>query len=132
MNSADQFMLALCLWREARGVGNSGMVGVGSVIRNRVLKHESSYYFEIVKPWQFSSITAKGDPQLGLYPAGVDQSWNLAVRIAIGIIGDDIADTTEGATLYYDDSIPFPAGWDIHKVEDTVKIGRLNFFKELV
>ena len=132
MNPADLFMLALCLWREARGVGNSGMVAVGCVIKNRVSRNKSSYYAEVVKPWQFSSITAKGDPQLGYYPPVQDQSWQLAQKIATNILSGTVSDTTEGATLYYDDSIPFPAGWDIHKVEDTVKIGRLNFFKELV
>src|SRR5271154_5573214 len=132
MTSADQFMLALCLWREARGVGNSGMVAVACVLRNRVARNKSSYYAEVVKPWQFSSITAKNDPQLGLYPSSVDSSYQLAQKIVASISMGALEDTTEGATLYYDDSIPFPAGWDIHKVEDTVKIGRLNFFKELV
>ena len=132
MTSADQFMLALCLWREARGVGNSGMVAVACVLRNRVEKNKSNYYIEVTKPWQFSSITAKNDPQLGLYPSYADSSWQLAQKIASPLSMVALADTTEGATLYYDDSIPFPAGWDIHKVEDTVKIGRLNFFKELV
>jgi len=132
MTSADQFMVALCLWREARGVGNSGMVAVACVLRNRVARNKSSYYAEVVKPWQFSSITAKNDPQLGLYPSSADSSYQLAQKIVASISQDTLADTTEGSTLYYDDSIPFPAGWDIHKVEDTVKIGRLNFFKELV
>lgn len=131
MNFADQFMLALCLWREARGVGNSGMVAVGCVIRNRVSKYKSSFYIEVTKPLQFSSITAKGDPQLTNFPKYVDPSWQLAIKIAIGFASDAIADTTGGATLYYDDSIPFPRDWDVHKVEDTIKIGRLNFFKEL-
>src|SRR5271156_648555 len=129
MDSADQFMLALCLWREARGVGNSGMVAVACVLRNRVDKHKSTFYAEVVKPWQFSSITAKGDPQLSNYPVASDLSWQLAQKVAMSV--PTLTDTTGGATLYYDDSIPFPKGWDIHKVEDTVKLGRLNFFKEL-
>src|SRR5271163_3202843 len=121
MTSADQFMVALCLWREARGVGNSGMVAVACVIRNRALKHDTSYYAQVVSPLQFSSITAKGDPQLNNYPAGADTSWQLATKIVASLADGSLADTTEGATLYYDDSIPFPKGWDIHKVEDTVK-----------
>jgi N-acetylmuramoyl-L-alanine amidase len=133
MNFVDQFMLALCLWREARGVGNSGMVAVACVIRNRVVKHKSSYYIEVTKPLQFSSITAKGDPQLGLYPKSYDSSWQLAQQLAANVEGPNMyADNTMGATLYYDDSIDFPKSWDEHKVESTVKIGRLNFFKELV
>src|SRR5271163_654566 len=104
MNSADQFMLALCLWREARGVGNSGMVAVACVLRNRVARNKSSYYAEVVKPWQFSSITAKNDPQLGLYPSSSDSSYQLAQKIVASLSDSSLEDTTEGATLYYDDS----------------------------
>lgn len=125
------FMLALCMWREARGVGSDGMTAVGCVLRNRVVRQQTSYYVEVTRPWQFSSITAKNDPQLGLYPMLTDNSWALARQIANGISSSSLVDTTDGSTLYYDDSMDFPATWDKSKVKATVKIGRLNFFKEL-
>lgn len=125
-------MFSLCLWREARGEGDAGMVAVGCVLRNRVMRHRTNYYIEVTAPWQFSSITAKSDPQLGLYPREADTSWQSAQRLAAGIIDRSIADVTDGATLYYDDSIGFPASWDKDKVKATVKIGRINFFEESV
>lgn len=133
MSAADQFMTALCLWREARGEGNAGMVAVGCVIRNRTLRHSSSYYAEVIKPWQFSSITASGDSQLSKYPLVGDASMLLAVQITDSLMGISGAqpDVTGGATLYYDDSISFPSSWNPNRVQATVKIGRLNFFKEL-
>lgn len=133
MTSADQFMSALCLWREARGEGTNGMTAIMCVLRNRVARHNSSYYAEVIKKWQFSSITAIGDPQLGLYPQSTDPQWQLATNL-VGMIGPEdsrVADVTGGATLYYDDSIAFPASWNRAVVQSTVKIGRLNFFKEL-
>ena len=86
MDFADQFMSALCLWREARGEGTDGMTAIMCVLRNRVARHNSSYYAEVIKPWQFSSITAKGDPQLGLYPQPTDSQWQLAINL-VAMIG---------------------------------------------
>lgn len=130
MNPADLFMLALCLYREARGDGDAGMIAVGCVVRNRVHRRNSSYYVEVVKRLQFSSITAKGDPQLILYPAALDASWIKAQAIAAGIISGSIADTTQGSTLYYANTIPFPASWNRAVLTPTVTVGNQFFFKE--
>lgn len=131
MNAADQFMTALCLWREARGEKIDGITAVACVLRNRVNKHNSSYYAEVIKKWQFSSITAPGDPQLVIYPQSSDSDMMLCMNLAVMVAEGNIVDPTGGATLYYDDSIKFPSSWDKSKVEPTVKIGRLNFFKEI-
>ena len=126
-------LLPLCLWREARGVGYKGMLAVAFVLKNRVEKRKTSYDVEVMRPWQFSSMTAKGDPQLNKYPEPSDPMWITAQQIAnLDLENPNVPDLTQGATLYYDDSIDFPKSWDEHKVEETVKIGRLNFFKELV
>lgn len=130
MNAADLFMLALCLYREARGDGDAGMTAVGCVVRNRVHRRNSSYYAEVVKPWQFSSITATGDSQLIKYPAALDASWVKAQAIAQGIIGGTIVDTTEGSTLYYANTIPFPKNWNKAVITATVTVGNQYFFKE--
>jgi len=133
MSNAGFELLPLCLWREARGVGYRGMLAVGFVLKNRVAKRKTSYDVEVMRPWQFSSMTAKGDPQLNNYPAPNDPMWITAQQIAShDLENPNVTDLTDGSTLYYDDSIDFPKSWDEHKVEETVKIGRLNFFKELV
>lgn len=130
MTHADYFMMALCLWREARGEGRDGQIAVGCVIKNRVNKHMSSVYTEVVKPWQFSSITATGDPQLGKYPVLLDTGWGRIQELARALCDGEIQDTTGGATLYYADSIPFPSTWDKSKLTETVKIGHHTFFVE--
>ena len=127
---ADLFMLALCMYREDRSGGQTGMTAVGCVVRNRVTKHRSTYYAEVVKPWQFSSITAKGDPQLSLYPLESDPNWAIAQLLALQITNGTILDVTDGATLYYANSIPFPASWNRAVLTPTVTIGNQFYFKE--
>lgn len=128
---ADYALTSICLYREARGEGNTGMTAVACVIRNRVNKRNSTFYAEVVRHLQFSSITAPGDPQLIVYPAESDASWQQAQLIAGNIIDGVVQDITVGSTLYYDDSIAFPKSWDRSKVVATIKIGRLNLFKEI-
>lgn len=128
---SDLFMLALCMYREARGDGVTGMTAVGCVVRNRVNRDGTTYYAEVVKPWQFSSITATGDPQLNKYPAEADTSWMVAQKLAMQITSGDIVDTTRGATLYYADSIPFPKSWNPAAVQATVTVGNQFFFREI-
>src|SRR5258708_2781286 len=143
MSHSDYFMLALCLWREARGEGKDGQIAVACVVRNRVHKRMSSYYVEVVKPLQFSSITDKGvqdktggylrkpDPQLSLYPNSLDTAWKQCQEMAEVVCDVTIQDITNGATLYYADSIPFPPSWDKSKLIQTSKIGHHTFFREL-
>jgi spore germination cell wall hydrolase CwlJ-like protein len=138
LTHADYFMTSLCLWREARGEGEAGMTAVACVIRNRAAKHGTAPYAEVTAPLQFSSVTDGGngttrkpDPQLSKYPKASDPSWAAAQGIAAGVLDGSVKDVTGGATLYYDDSIPFPASWDKSKTRPAAKIGRLNFFTEL-
>jgi N-acetylmuramoyl-L-alanine amidase len=131
MEAIDTTLLALCMWREARGEGRAGMEAVGCALRNRVNRDKSSYYAEATKRLQFSSITAPGDPELGLWPSVSDAQWQIALVLAGDMGSNVIEDVTQGATLYYADSIPFPRTWDRSKVRETVKIGRHIFFVEL-
>jgi len=106
----DQFMLALTAWRENRSGGRPGMQSVMNVLMNRVARRNSTAYEECVRPWQFSSITAKNDPQLTVWPARDDPAWQEALLLAeqagtpYGLI-----DLTDGATSYYAASLsPVP------------------------
>jgi N-acetylmuramoyl-L-alanine amidase len=142
---SDQFMLALCMYREARGDGRAGMVAVGCVVRNRAVKNGTSFYAEVIKPLQFSSITAAGDPQLATYGPESAASWQLAQLLAADIADDSIQDTTGGATLYWNPNgiksaatfttlagavVPFPEGWNPAVVSETVQVGEQIFLKE--
>jgi len=123
----DEFALALVIWREARGEGSPGMQAVGCVVRNRVMARGSSYYAEITRPWQFSSITAKGDPQLGEFPAIGDPVWIECQSFAAGILAGTVADNTGGAQFYYATSIPLPR-W-AEGMTMTCQIGHQRFYK---
>lgn len=145
MNHADYAMLALCLWREARNQGYAGQVAVACVVRNRVLKNSTSYFAEVTKKWAFSSITATGDLQLGLYPAVLDSQWLQCQQIAQSVADGLIADTTGGATLYWNplgiksnvtfktlagQTVAFPEDWNPAVVTETVQVGAHIFLSE--
>lgn len=135
----DQFMLALVLWREARGelarTGPLAYIAVGCVLRNRSQRDKTSIYEEATNRLQFSSVTAPGDPELILWAKKKDPvdygAWVLAHQVASGIIAGAYSDPTRGATLYYASSIPFPADWNPAKVKQTVRVGNQLFFAEV-
>jgi len=128
---ADYCLLALTIWREARGEGLNGMKAVACVVRNRAKRRNSSYYIECVRPWQFSSLTDPKDPQLANWPKPEDSTWQTAQILAGSVIDGHTDDITGGATMYYADSIPFPASWDKSKLRETVKLGNHTFFQEI-
>jgi hypothetical protein len=126
------------------------MTAVGCVVRNRMLKHSSSYFTEVTKRLQFSSITAPGDPQLTVFPTELDAIWKLAQSVAALIVLETTPDTTNGSTMYYAPKAltggnvaptpieingvdrPFPKGWDRTKVKFEAVIGNQIFFSEVV
>jgi spore germination cell wall hydrolase CwlJ-like protein len=145
MRIQDQFMLALTIWRENRGGGQVGMQSVANVVMNRVAKRGSSAYAECVRPWQFSSITAKGDPELALWPADADASWALAQQIAGQAAAGTLEDLTSGALLYYAPHaissdktytlpdgtvVAFPHSWNPLVLEYVTEIAGQLFFRE--
>ena len=127
----DTTLTALCVWREARGEGHEGMLAVASVIRNRCVKRAQAVAKVILSPLQFSSMTAPGDPQLTKYASPHDPQWIEAEEIAQEVLTGMSRDPTKGATVYFADYIPFPAKWDKTKLQQTVKIGRHIFFREI-
>ena len=128
MTIADQFMVALTAWRENRGGGYEGMQSVANVILNRAHKRGTTAYEECIRPWQFSSITAKADPELVLYPALTDPQWKLAMNIAQDAADGKLSDITGGATFYYALSIPHPPMW-AQAMQKTAEIQGQIFFK---
>lgn len=148
---ADYFMLSLCLWREAVSDGPEGMAAVGWVVRNRVTRRDSSFYTEVVRRLQFSSITDPKDGQLTKYPSEFDADWKVAQSIAEGVILETIADPTNGSTMYYSPraltqgnvaadmydfdgsgkKMVFPKGWNYAAVKYQKTIGVQLFFTEV-
>ena len=124
------FMLALAIYREARGEGISGKTAVGCVIRNRV-QHPGWYgrnWFDVItKPYQFSSFNS-GDRNSVVFGAAADRAWQDSVTAALHVMGGE-PDPTGGATFYFDqtrDNNP-PKWASIYT--HTTDVGAFHFFQ---
>lgn len=118
-------LLALVMWREARGEGQQGMEAVGCVVRNRVTNGD---WAEVIsKKWQFSSLTASGDPMLIQWPSVDDPQFQIALVLADGIVDGTIPDITDGATHYFNPNVVLPT-WAA-KMTKVKSIGHHDFYK---
>lgn len=100
-------LLALCNWREARGCSQNARVAQACSIRNRVKRPRwwgHDYPSVILAGMQYSSFNA-GDPNATKFPPSADQTWPECLAIADGVYHDTIADSVQGATHYYDQSL---------------------------
>src|SRR5271169_2984705 len=94
----NTFLLALAIYREARGEDRAAKIAVGCVIRNRV-QHPSWYgrtWFEVItKPYQFSSFNL-GEPNSTVFGSPNDPAWQDSAAAALSVMGG-AADPTGGA-----------------------------------
>jgi len=121
-------LLALAMWREARGEGSEAMIAIGCALRNRAQKPcwwGKNLIAVITKKWQVSSMAAPGDRQLILYPQEGDKAFDQALSLAGQVINGLVENLFPGADSWYDDSIPAPK-WAT-KDNFCGKIGRLSF-----
>lgn len=99
MTDADRLinrcLLALCIWREARGESYRGKLLVGTTIRNRVLDERwpDTYPAVITQRMQFSAFNL-GDPNALKFPMIGDPSWADSVQAA-----DEVLAGPESITL---------------------------------
>ena len=95
----DIELLALCLWREARGDGRDGMRAVAHVILNRTHSPNFPHSLRdvILAPAAFSSFLSS-DPQSLRFPSPQDPSYLVALDVA-QTVGTD-PDLTRGAHYY--------------------------------
>ena len=94
--SNDLYLLAKCIYAEARGESYIGKVAVGAVILNRVASPDfpDSIYGVIYQPWAF---TAVHDGQINLEPDGA--SYQAATDALTGW------DPTYGCLYYYNPDV---------------------------
>lgn len=121
-------LLALTVWREARGEGMLGMTAVAWCLRNRVERPKwwGATYGEVcTKAWQISSMTDPHDRQLTTWPKASDASFADALRIVPDVINGNVAHPAPGADSYYDASIPAPK-WATPETF-VLQLGRLRF-----
>lgn len=126
----EYYLLALCLWREARGEGYDAQCGVVHTVLNRLKARTwfGASISEIVsKPWQFSSMSAPGDRQLTRFPLAGDSAFTLCLQVVEDCCNGRAPDPTRGADHFYDDSIAAPA-W-ARSGEFKAKFGKLNFYR---
>lgn len=126
---ADVFMLALIVWREARGESREAQTGVAFSLMNRVAR--PSWWGNDVlsvagKKWQYSSFTDPRDPQLTTWPKSGDDSWWACMDVAQAVIDGTVDNPVPGADSYYDISIKAP-NWATPDMF-VRQIGRLRFF----
>lgn len=97
LDDYERFLLALTMWREARGEGIDGMYAVACVVRNRVRAGMGTYWGVLTHPRQFSSMTVRGDSQTVLWPVPSDPRWTAALD------WDEVnaPDITHGALYYW-------------------------------
>lgn len=154
MTIQDQVFGAVTAWKENRGGGEAGMHSVLNALINRAKARDTDVYTECVRPLQFSSMTAPGDPMLVKWPTPKNvadwQAWEIALNLAETAATGGLTDLTGGATLYFAPAalaasqksatpftlpdgtqIPFPKGWNPTAVRYTVTIQNQVFFCQI-
>jgi spore germination cell wall hydrolase CwlJ-like protein len=122
-------LLALVVWREARGEGYHAQVAVAYSILNRVEKPSwwgRTLAQVIAKKWQYSSMTAPTDPQLIKFPVQPDASFEQVMDVVEAVVTRSVGNPAPHADSYYDTSIPAPK-W---ATDDcfVAQIGTLRFY----
>lgn len=110
-SDADIVFLALALWREARNQMPLCRLAIGYVVMTRVRLggwFGSNVTEVLFKPEQFSSLTAKDDPQLRTWPESGDPTWADCLWDAEQAYTGRVSNPCPNATHYYDTSIPEP------------------------
>lgn len=122
-------LLALCVFREARGESYLGKVAVAWSIKNRVMKpswYGSSYSSVILHKKQYSSFNAD-DPNATKFPVESDVSWIESLEVCEQVYSGIVADPTGGSTHYHATSVAPPWAVDpttVFKIE----IGHHRFY----
>lgn len=130
----EQFLLALCCWREARGESQDGQLAVMHVIRNRVKAWAKTWYEVITADAQFSSMNPAGhtyDSQLEVWPAPWDTGFAWILSQAALIYGGGGDDPTGGGLYYWNPATQGSEWFKKNVAEKRTKlavIGKHEFF----
>jgi N-acetylmuramoyl-L-alanine amidase len=133
MQMYELVLLAIVVWREARGESIEAKRAVAWSIRNRV-QHPgwwgSGWVGVILKPFQYSSFN-HNDVNAVKWPSVDDASWNDCMTVANEVYSGNCGDTTDGATHYFDKSLDaHPPDWATDgSMVRTVDVGSLHFWK---
>ena len=139
--SYDKVICCLTIWREARNQSQQARNGVFHVILNRAAQSPkqgwpNTVHGVCVQPFQFSSFN-QGDPASVTWPLEKHTAdWQAWEEIQQMIESPLLADPTNGANFYHDNSIPPPyAAWlgptatmEQLLAKKTCDIGALSFY----
>ena len=127
-------LLALTIWREARGECTDAKIAVAHTVKNR-MENPSWWGNDIVsvltKKWQYSSMTDPKDRQLTTWPQANDHVFEECLTVAALVVGGVYNSPLRGIDSYYDDSLKgdlMPKWAKEHPERFVGKIGRLNFY----
>lgn len=125
-NEYPRLLLALCIWREARGQSTEAKRAVGWVIRNRTLDQRwpSNTVGVILQPYQFSCFN-RDDPNVNKYPRFDDKDF----EECCSVVEWPGLDPTKGANHYH--SLPNGSAWPNWAIESkrVMTIGPFKFYK---
>lgn len=117
MNTDDLYVWALCVWREAMGEKQVGMLGVAWVMWNRLqnkFRGAETMHDVVEDKEQFSSMTHLGDPMTVEWPTGKQPPANLAAwvqaqrEITAVFNAGQSQDPTNGAMYYFNPRVVKP------------------------
>ena len=123
MGTRDLSLLALCLWREARGESIEARRAVLHVILNRMAARNEAAAQVILAPKQFSSFNAN-DPNALKFPMPDDHEWFECCCI-VDHPGDDI---TGGASNYESCAPDHLPSW-ADPAKQTATVGAFRFYR---
>lgn len=133
-NHYEIALLALTIYREARGEPLDAQIAVAHTVKNRIDNPGwwgNDWISVLTKKWQYSSLTDPNDKQLTTWPKADDHIFELCLNTAEMVIRGDYNSPLKGIDSYYDDSLQGDARpkWAKTNPERFVgKIGRLNFY----
>lgn len=127
-------LLALTLWREARGETYEAKIAVAHTVKNRLDRPGwwgNDWISVLTKKWQYSSLTDPNDRQLTVWPKADDAAMEECLAIAERVITGMYNSPLKGIDSYYDDSLKgdmVPKWAREHPERFVGKIGKLNFY----
>lgn len=128
--SVDLTMLALTVWREARGESTAAQLGVAFVVKTRAAQPGwwgKDILSVVTKKLQFTSMTMAADPQTTTWPSWSDPSWLAVLDVAAQVLGGTVENPAPDADSYYDISIPAPK-WALSGKFIT-QLGKIRFYR---
>lgn len=127
-------VIVACLILEAAGEGGEGMMAVMDVIANRAHRNPEDFFYQAVRPKQFSALNAaKGWPwrDFSAVVAKARRSpvWDIAEVIVDEAFSGNLPQLSNGATHYYASWMSQPPYWAA-SMEQSAHIGAHVFMRK--